>query len=452
MSSEYIPDGSAFAATVTMPSDGEPADALHLNVGSRDLGDRTEHLKKLCDQMTDLLTTEGVVPDIDNVHQLWGAVSAMIAKIAQVAVSGRIEMAAGINVEATDASGNGLHAIASGSADGVYGKGGPTNGIGVHGVARGSLAAGVFGEGSGGGPGLLGKGGDNGAGVRGEGGSASGIGVHGIGDNNSDGVFGEGQAGHNGKGVHGIATGTAAGVHGEGGTDGGSGVLGEGDGAGAGVVGKGGTSGKGVSGTGQGSADGTYGKGGDDDGTGVHGLGGGTGIGVLGEGGASGGIGIKGVGAGNADGVRGEGNPAGNGTGVHGKGTGSHSGVFGEGGAGGGKGVHGIGEGAGAGVRAEGGASGSAVEAVGYYGVSVEAGELGIDVLMSATATGAALQIVHSGTGYGLWINGSNNKAAMHIASQTGPVILADGDFWFDGANLKVRIGGDTYTLDKTIV
>lgn len=40
--------------------------------------------------------------------------------------------------------------------------------------------------------------------------------------------------------------------------------------------------------------------------------------------------------------------------------------------------------------------------------------------------------------------------ATLNIPSGTAPTSPADGDIWSDGSNLKVRLGGVTYTLDKT--
>jgi hypothetical protein len=40
--------------------------------------------------------------------------------------------------------------------------------------------------------------------------------------------------------------------------------------------------------------------------------------------------------------------------------------------------------------------------------------------------------------------------ATLNIPSGTAPTSPVDGDIWSDGSNLKVRLGGVTYTLDKT--
>jgi hypothetical protein len=167
---------------------------------------------------------------------------------------------AGITVTQSAANTTGVRSTGNGTADGVWGTGGASDGTGVFGQGGATNGKGVQGTGAG-----------SGAGVTGNGGSSGGRGVVGIGNGTA-------------PGVHGTGGGTsAAGVHGVGGASNGLGVLGEGDGTGAGVSGIGGDSdGPGVLGTGKtgGIGTGVKGVGGDGGGYGVEGE---SGLGVGGK-------------------------------------------------------------------------------------------------------------------------------------------------------------------------
>ena len=43
-------------------------------------------------------------------------------------------------------------------------------------------------------------------------------------------------------------------------------------------------------------------------------------------------------------------------------------------------------------------------------------------------------------------------RASLRIDNGTAPTSPANGDIWSDGTNLLIRLGGTTYTLNKTAV
>jgi hypothetical protein len=45
---------------------------------------------------------------------------------------------------------------------------------------------------------------------------------------------------------------------------------------------------------------------------------------------------------------------------------------------------------------------------------------------------------------------GTTAKSQINLATSTAPTTPVDGDIWFDGTNLKIRVSGATYTLTKT--
>ena len=45
---------------------------------------------------------------------------------------------------------------------------------------------------------------------------------------------------------------------------------------------------------------------------------------------------------------------------------------------------------------------------------------------------------------------GTTGKSQIHLESSTAPTSPVDGDIWFDGTDLKIRVSGTTYTLTKT--
>lgn len=64
---------------------------------------------------------------------------------------------------------------------------------------------------------------------------------------------------------------------------------------------------------------------------------------------------------------------------------------------------------------------------------------MGGNVGVGVTAPGALVSIAA----------GTTAKAQMNFASSTAPTTPNDGDMWFDGTNLKLRVSGTTYTLTK---
>lgn len=121
-------------------------------------------------------------------------------------------------------------------------------------------------------------------------------------------------------------------------------------------------------------------------------------------------------------------------------------------------------------------AAGSATPANWPY---VQAAASGNDVTLGArgtnvgfnitpTGTGSMTVIMASGgfnytfsnTGLGIgsavsssWLRiaaGTTAKAQINFVSSTAPTSPANGDFWFDGTDLKLRAGGTTYTITKT--
>lgn len=101
----------------------------------------------------------------------------------------------------------------------------------------------------------------------------------------------------------------------------------------------------------------------------------------------------------------------------------------------------------------------------------------GFGLIIDTTSTGRAIDINDSGSGTLIDANrtgsastpmtifkneSSANGTTMRIHNNVGSHIQfegdpsntsgADGDFWFDGTNLKIRVGATIYTLDKTAV
>ncbi len=74
---------------------------------------------------------------------------------------------------------------------------------------------------------------------------------------------------------------------------------------------------------------------------------------------------------------------------------------------------------------------------------------------LHASATGHALVVEQAGTGAGISIKSGRVALAasttatpsMNIASGTAPTSPTDGDIWFDGTNLKMRVSGSTKTF-----
>ncbi len=171
---------------------------------------------------------------------------------------------------AVSANSSGLQATGTGTAAGLFGVGGSTNGQGVQGTGGAPNGVGVIGQGTGVAQGVKGVGGStSGSGVTAEGGLLNGLGVNALGAGS-------------GAGVQGTGGPTGVGVSGFGGATGGPGVIGNGTGGNQGVHGNGHVAGAGVTGTG-----------------------GATGNGVEGSGGGTSGIGVKGTGTGGQPGLQG---------------------------------------------------------------------------------------------------------------------------------------------------
>ena len=45
---------------------------------------------------------------------------------------------------------------------------------------------------------------------------------------------------------------------------------------------------------------------------------------------------------------------------------------------------------------------------------------------------------------------GTSAAAQINLASSAAPTSPNNGDIWFDGSNIKLRVGGTTYTLNKS--
>jgi hypothetical protein len=334
-------------------------------------------------------------------------------------------------------SGAGIIAVGSGGGyasspdnEGIIGKGGTGDSIGVKGIANDD------------GFGVLGLG--EGASIP-TGSEAYGAGVVGVGDDPdcAGGVFygGDATTGDGGYGAHGIGGnsvtgGLGVGVHGAAydlqtityGSIDGQGVVGT-AGAGVGVYGES-TSNVGVEGYGNGIQPGV--KGSSASGAGVQGTGGGTAAtyaGVVGLSDSSGGYGVYGRGR-----------------------AAGYAGVYGEGYSGDAHGVLGVGDGDGAGVMGLGeGASQSALSAAdgaGVVGVGASAGGVGG---CFAGADDHGIYAIGGGTGVGIFAIGATNTAPIRLNPRsTDPSSVSNGDMWFRSSEVRVRVGGTTYILDMT--
>jgi hypothetical protein len=95
------------------------------------------------------------------------------------------------------------------------------------------------------------------------------------------------------------------------------------------------------------------------------------------------------------------------------------------------------------------GRQGIAVERTGSGGVGK------IHILMRSTSGGASLSLADSVCFWDqngkLTFNGATTaKAPINLIAGTNPTSPVDGDFWYDGSNLKFRLGGTTKTLTWT--
>jgi hypothetical protein len=395
---------------------------------------------------------------------------------------------------------------------GIVGVGGPNNGNGVEGTGDG-LGSGIVGNGGPvNGAGVLGNGGtgtgSGGPGILGIGGTPDGTGVEGTGYGIGSGIVGTG-GDTAGTGVRGDGGGTGAGpggpgLVGVGGANDGNGVEGTGDGIGSGVVATGGPTagsygvqasggvggGCGVRGNGTGTVVGVYGINSNAAAAGMSGVGGAYGVlgslvaaGVLGVGvygdanaATTDGTGVKGRGKGAGYGLHGILTSTGsvaiygdasagatNSRGVVGQGKGNAPGVEGIG-VGGSNAASTIGEGGrfiggtGApGLTAYGNAGGAGIVATG----GPTNGSIGV-VANSAATNGDGLHASGTGTGTGiLALSGAGNPISVQGNTTGGHIHMdvvasvsqntgANCVLWFDGTNLRLRIGTTDYTITKT--
>jgi len=85
-------------------------------------------------------------------------------------------------------------------------------------------------------------------------------------------------------------------------------------------------------------------------------------------------------------------------------------------------------------IKASGASAGDPIVEVNNNGV-------GISLAAANQSTGVCASLQNSGNGPHLNFNGDPTVASP-----------ADGDLWFDGTNLKLRVGSTTYNIDKTSV
>ncbi len=77
--------------------------------------------------------------------------------------------------------------------------------------------------------------------------------------------------------------------------------------------------------------------------------------------------------------------------------------------------------------------------------VSNNANNVGLIEIVAGDASGALDTC--------LFLRTDNDYSHIRFSGSPSPTTnLSDGDFWFDGTDLKLRSGGTTYTLDKTAV
>ena len=76
----------------------------------------------------------------------------------------------------------------------------------------------------------------------------------------------------------------------------------------------------------------------------------------------------------------------------------------------------------------------------------------GIEVYPSSSGIGMLIQNSAAATSPCLKLTHSNDRSHINFTGDPAPASPSDGDFWFDGTNLKLTVGSTTYTLDKTAV
>jgi hypothetical protein len=338
----------------------------------------------------------------------------------------------------------GMTATGTGGAVGFTAEGGPTGGTGhgivatggasadgIHGVASSGNGYGVLGTGSGNNAGVRGDGGTGttAAGVRGLGGSSGGIGVRGTGGSTT------------GRGVVGYSSGTGTAVYGDGagedGTKTGIGVAGIGGAGKAGADFIGGEAATGIKATGGAN-------GGSGGGLGADITGGPAATGLVATGGSGNTTGVSGVGKGTGYGVQAVAQSATNGGGLDAQAYGTAPAA-----------------------RAKNSGSGPAITGlansvvnpsedttyVGVYGEGVRGGYLvatgnGDGAWCHAKGSGSGIIAMNTGSGAALRCSVSGGTGpAIHLVPQSDPASPSDGDIWYDGAVLKIRLAGVTRTI-----
>ena len=112
-----------------------------------------------------------------------------------------------------------------------------------------------------------------------------------------------------------------------------------------------------------------------------------------------------------------------------------------------GKGVDATGNGSGAGVKGTGGSSGPGVQGVGSGGPGGTFSSTGDFSLVAARGTQTQADASYNAL---YLIAGATHRAAIAFTPQSSVVSPSDGELWYDGTNLKLRVGSTTYTINKS--
>lgn len=67
-----------------------------------------------------------------------------------------------------------------------------------------------------------------------------------------------------------------------------------------------------------------------------------------------------------------------------------------------------------------------------------------------ASSVGGAVRFIHDGDGLLLKLNHAGTGTHINFEGDPVNASSADGDFWFDGTNLKINVGGTVYNVDVT--
>jgi hypothetical protein len=74
----------------------------------------------------------------------------------------------------------------------------------------------------------------------------------------------------------------------------------------------------------------------------------------------------------------------------------------------------------------------------------------GVPLYVVNAGASFGIRVDQSGAGASLRLNHTGNRAHINFTGDPTPPSPTDGDFWFDGTNLKIRIGATTYNVDVT--